>query len=1005
MVEYPRCRALGSGGISSVRVGWVLLLFCVVACFGIVARAKEHSERPRLLKNIRRLTFVGERAGEGYFSSDGTKLVFQSEREPGNPFYQIYLMNLVTGRVKRISPGRGKATCAWIHPSGHKVLFASTHLDPESLRLQREEYERRKRGDKRRYTWDFDEHYDIFVAELSDNDEETVGLRRLTFARGYDAEASWSPDGKWVLFASNRHAYTDNLSQEESKLFEKDPSSQVDIYLMSAERPGRVMRLTRALGYDGGPFFNTQGTKICWRRFTPDGMKAEIWTMNPDGTDKRQITSLGVMSWAPFFHPSGDYLIFTSSVQGFSNFELYIVDTEGHSKPVRVTYSSGFDGLPVFSPSGDELFWTSSRNPEGKPQIYRASWDDALARRLLGLQPKRAKLTVKDIPGKPLEPRSLFSEQELRRHAGFLASPGLQGRYTGTEGELEAARYIAARFKEYGLVPVVGLDYLQKFPFTAGVTLGNNNRLYYMREGDSVRHDVKLGQDWLPLAFSATGNFVGSPVIFAGYGITAPQEDELPEYDSYAGLDVKGKWVMVFRYYPEHLPRKQREHLQRYAGLRRKAMIAREKGAVGLIIVSGPNSRVRNQLVPMEGDASLAGSSLAVVSVTDKIAQDLLRSGGRYYTLKKLQDRLDQGDNLQGFLLPALRVGARVDLVQEKREGRNVLGRLAASGSASDEVVVVGAHLDHLGYGGHSSLARAGEQGMVHPGADDNASGVSAMLELARVLSRKVNSGELRLSKDIIFAAWSGEELGALGSSYFVKHYIGKSGVGSGALQGTKIVAYVNFDMVGRLKDKLIVQGTGTGDLWATLLERACLSSSLPVVTQRQGLLSTDTNPFYLHKIPVLGFFTGAHQDYHTPRDTPDKLLYGAMVRICSLSYRIIADLATSRDVVHFREVGGHRGNKSARRPGRRVYLGTIPDYSNTEVTGVRLSGVVEGGPAQKAGLRGGDIVVGLAGHKITNIYDYTYALEELEIGKPVSIIVLRDGEQVRLTIIPASRD
>ncbi len=330
-----------------------------------------------LLTDISQLTFAGRRAGEGYFSADGTRLVFQSERQADNPFYQIYLMDLETGDTERVSPGFGKTTCAWIHPDGRQVLFSSTHLDPQARQKQKAELEFRASGQQRRYSWDYDEYYDIFVRDGEQ-------YRRLTTARGYDAEGSFSPDGQWVVFASNRRAYDGSMTKEEARAFAIDPAALMDIYLMRADGSD-VQRLTTAPGYDGGPFFSPDGKRIVWRRFGKHGATAEIFTMNRDGSDKKQITRQGVMSWAPYYHPSGQYIIYTNNLNGFDNFELYIVDSEGESEPVRVTNADGFDGLPVFSPDGKQVYWTR-RSSGDKGQIFRARWNHPLALKKLGLK-------------------------------------------------------------------------------------------------------------------------------------------------------------------------------------------------------------------------------------------------------------------------------------------------------------------------------------------------------------------------------------------------------------------------------------------------------------------------------------------------------------------------------------------------------------------------------------------------------------------------------------------
>ena len=335
----------------------------------------------RLLAEPTQITTVGRRAGEGYFSADGETVVFQSEREPENPFYQIYTYNLRTGVTTRVSPGHGKTTCAWLHPGGKKVLFASTHLDPQTAQKTAEEHSQRASGKARRYQWDYDEYYDIF-----ESTPDGSQLKNLTNVRGYDAEGSYSPDGQWIAFASNRAIYARKRTQAEEAQLARDPSFFMDLYLMRADGSD-LRRLTDAPGYDGGPFFRADGKKLVWRRFAPDGRSAEIFTMNVDGSQQKQITRMGALSWAPFFHPSGDYVMFSSNPEGHHNFELFMVDSAGARTPVRVTFTAGFDGLPVFSPDGARLLWTSGRTPDKSSQLVLAGWDDSGARTALGLPP------------------------------------------------------------------------------------------------------------------------------------------------------------------------------------------------------------------------------------------------------------------------------------------------------------------------------------------------------------------------------------------------------------------------------------------------------------------------------------------------------------------------------------------------------------------------------------------------------------------------------------------
>ena len=347
-----------------------------------------------LLSRVRRLTVEGRRAGEGYWSPDGTRLVFQSEREPGNPFYQIYVLDLASGDVTRISPGHGKTTCAFFRPGGDEILFGSTHGDPRSKQWQDEENAFRASGKQRRYAWDYDTEMDIYAYS-----EKRGGLTRLTTAKGYDAEASYSPDGGWIAFASIRDAYNRPLSDAERKQLETDPSYFAEIYLMRPDGSDQ-RRLTNVAGYDGGPFFNHDGSRIVWRRFDEQGLIADVWTMKLDGSDQRQVTDFGSMSWAPYAHPSGEYIIFASNKLGFENFELYLVDTDGRKEPVRVTYSDGFDGLPVPSPDGRQLAWTSSRSggSGSAGQLFLAQWNHEKALEAVRNAPPRQSRHTKKTP-------------------------------------------------------------------------------------------------------------------------------------------------------------------------------------------------------------------------------------------------------------------------------------------------------------------------------------------------------------------------------------------------------------------------------------------------------------------------------------------------------------------------------------------------------------------------------------------------------------------------------
>jgi Tol biopolymer transport system component len=944
-------------------------LLSVLALLPVTFVSGEH----RFLSNVRQLTFEGKRAGEGYFSADGSKMIFQSEREEGNPFYQIYLMDLETGDQERVSPGVGKTTCAWIHPDGKRVMFASTHLDPKSKDLQAAEIAERASNRVRKYSWDYDEHYDLFEYSLEDK-----SLKPLTTAQGYDAEGCWSPDGSKIAFASNRSVYEQKLTEADAKRLEIDKSYFMDIYVADADG-SNARRLTTAPGYDGGVFFSPDGKRLCWRRFDEKGMIAEIWTMNVDGSDQKQITKLGAMSWAPYFHPSGEYLIFTTNLHGFDNFELYIVDAKGVNKPVRITDEGGFDGLPVFSPDGRKLAWTIDRTNNKAGQIHLGQWDHEAA--------------LKD-----------FSASDMRTHVEYLASDKLDGRLTGTEGEKLATQYVADFFHSLKLAPAGDEDtWFDNFDFTAGVALGDGNILKV------VDKDLTVDKDWRPLSFSQTGELKPAGVVFAGYGIETPDEavgadgKKMEAYSSYAHLEVKDKWVLVFRYLPEGITQERRDQLHRFASLRHKALVARQKGARGIIVVSGPNSKVVEQLVPLAFDASLASSGLAAISVTDAVGNEWLKVAGK--DLKSLQDKLDTGDLMGGIELQGVSISGQIAIQQERKVGRNVLAVLPAKSEPDPHIppLIIGAHIDHLGSkAGSSSRAKGDELDKIHHGADDNASGVAGVMEIAQWMAEQKAAGKLQMKRDVVFAAWSGEELGLLGSNHFVETFAKMiTGKADGQLKGM-FAACLNMDMIGRFHKTLVLQGVGSSTWWSGEIEKRNAPIGLPITVQSDAHLPTDSTTFYTRGIPTLNAFTGNHSDYHMPSDTAEKLDYEKAAQIARLMGLVARGIVTSDKTPDYVAM---EAPKNKARGGFRVYLGTIPDYSQGDTKGVKLSGVSPVGPAAKAGVKGGDIIIKLGKKDVLNIYDYTSIMAELKVGVQTTIVVQRDGKEVEMQVTPTSRD
>ena len=966
---------------------YMILLSIALTSMGFHAFGTEPSVK--LLSKTRQLTFEGARSGEGYFSQSGQKLVYQSENHAGNPFYQIYLLDLRSGENKMVSSGIGKTTCAWIHPNEKRVLFSSTHLDSNATRKQAEELAERESGKARKYSWDYDRHYDLFEVDVTSGQTQ-----RITSADGYDAEGSYSPTGRKIVFASNRNAYSKKLTVAERKIFDRDKSYFNDIYLMNSDGSG-VEQLTTSAGYDGGPFFNSLGDQICWRRFSPNGHKAEIYRMNLDSRKEKKLTSLDAMSWAPFFHPSNKYLIFSTNLHGFNNFELYVVDMEGEKQPMRVTESDGFDGLPCFSPDGKTLSWTSNRTNDKKSQIFIANWNHEEILKRLELAPSKEGSVHSEKPNAPVRQTSpAVDTNDIRKHLKYLCSENLEGRFTGSQGGKMASEYVAKSFDSFGMEPFSKENgWFQEFPFFNTANLSPSCKLDLSGIAGTEKERLEINKDWVPMSFSDSGNSTISEVVFAGYGIRAKKSKAWPEYDSYAHLDVKDKWVMVLRKLPTGWSEKRKDFFYYHSTFRKKASVARDLGAKGIIFVTD-FAEPKDKLVEFSSGTTNETISIQSIMITRSLADRILKAQGR--DLRKTCDRLATGDLQMGFPLKQAVLTLNVSILRKKGVGRNTLGWIRSKeGSKTKRIIVIGAHLDHIGFGKASSRAKKSEKGKFHPGADDNASGIGALLEIAEYLADLIKRGLLKSNYDILFAAWSGEEIGLLGSSHFMRSHA--SGKKDG--KDRKIIAYLNLDMVGRYKEKLTLHGVGSSTAWKKLIQRANIPVGLNLNLQNDSHIPTDTTSFFAKGVPILSAFTGLHADYHSPSDTPDKINYEGIADCSNLYVRLIEGV-TRLDKMDY--VAQAPPPKSRGR--LRVYLGTIPDYSQTDRKGLLLSGVSKGGPADLAGLQSEDLVVELGGKKIETIYDYTDAISLLKAGKVTKVTVIRKGKTLALKITPSAR-
>ena len=570
-----------------------------------------------------------------------------------------------------------------------------------------------------------------------------------------------------------------------------------------------------------------------------------------------------------------------------------------------------------------------------------------------------------------------------RTYVETLASERFAGREAGSAGERLAGDYLASQLTRLGAQPLPGRNSLfLPFEFTAGSRDGGSR----VTIGSST---FTAPQDVLSLSFSDDAE-VTAPAVFAGYGIVVPESQNFG-YDSYATLDVKDKVAVVLRYFPEDADQQTRAILARYSDLRYKAMAARQRGAKALIVVTGPRSPNAGQTVPVSFDTALSGSGIAAASVTSRVA-DALFVGSK--PLKDVQQQFDTGNpHVAGFPLPNITVALKTSLVRETQTGRNVVAYLPATMSDSTAAkpwVAIGAHYDHLGLGRNgNSLAGKDDAGKPHLGADDNASGSAAVMAIAQALAKQPTR-----HRNLLVAFWSAEEIGLVGSSAFVT---------APPLPMNQIAAYLNFDMVGRMRDnKLAVQATGSSPGWATLLERANVAAGFDLTLQPDPYQPTDVQTFNQASVPSLNFTTGAHADYHKPSDTADKIDYEDLDRIASLASAVVSRLMDQREPPQFAKV--EQSSQTVSRTGVRVFTGTVPDYTSN-AKGLLLSGVIGGGPAEQAGLQKGDVIVEIAGQSITNIYDYTYALDLLKIGQPVKVVYMRGSDRRETTLTPAARN
>ncbi|HEV8310197.1 MAG TPA: M28 family peptidase [Methylomirabilota bacterium] len=550
-----------------------------------------------------------------------------------------------------------------------------------------------------------------------------------------------------------------------------------------------------------------------------------------------------------------------------------------------------------------------------------------------------------------------------------LSGPTMEGRAAGTPGADRAASYIADHFRRIGLRPLGdGGTYFQRFRVLTGVRLGHGNLVEVSVPGRPPR-GFAPSRDVLPFTFSDDGEARGD-LVFAGYGITAPPLG----YDDYAGVEVRGKVVLVMTGEPQernpHGPFRPAEHFH-YTELRHKVLNAREHGAAAIAIVENPG-RSQDSPQPIRGTTPAWG--LLAVSATRAVASAMLAPAGQ--SLAGLHADIDRSLTPRSRPVPGVSARVRVALVREQGETANVLGFLPGTDPAlREEAVVIGAHYDHLGRGSPFSLAPA-QADEVHPGADDNASGTAAVMGLAEAFAR----GGTRRS--LVFAAFSGEELGLLGSS----HYVGHPPV---PIEHT--VAMVNLDSVGRMRDnQLYAMGVDTGQGLRALVEQAAVGLEVKLLLRGDGVGPSDHTAFHNRERPVVFFFTGTHPDYHRPSDTWDKVNADGLRKVVAVAHRTVRALADRDDRLTFVRVPAAAPPVSG--GGYGPFFGVVPDFAEQPAPGVRLGGVRTGSPADRAGLRTGDMIVRFAGVTVRTLDDLTFALRSRRPGDTIEVTYVREG-------------
>lgn len=559
-----------------------------------------------------------------------------------------------------------------------------------------------------------------------------------------------------------------------------------------------------------------------------------------------------------------------------------------------------------------------------------------------------------------------IDKDDLFNHVNFLASDSLRGRFPGTpEGKI-AAEYIRDEFTKLGL-ELKGEDGFQYFDVVTSVQPGAGNKFSFKGM------KAEVSKDFTPLSFSESGE-LDAKIAFAGYGFKI--ENDSVKWNDFESIDVSGKWVMMLFGDPDN-----GKSFSTYSGngdMRQKVLLAKDNGAKGVLYVAGNKFEKEDKLIKLFYDKSASTTGIPVINITRKIADEILKNSGK--TIDALESQLNDEKKPGSFEINE-KLYAKSDIQQNKVTTQSIISVYKGSDPVlSNEYVVIGAHYDHLGFGGPGSGSRRPDTLAIHNGADDNASGVASMLELAEKIKK---SGGLKRS--VIFMAFGAEEMGLLGSKFFVKD----------PLIDLKDIKYmINLDMVGSLDtatNGFVIGGTGTAEGLEDVVKKNVESSGLSARYSPEGYGPSDHASFYINDIPVLFFFTGAKDTYHTPDDDTEHLNFPGQEKVTKLAYNIVKELANGPELLAFKESGPKY--RTSYRRNFKVTLGIMPDHA-TDVKGMRADVVIPERPASNAGMLKGDVIVAMDGKPVNDIYEYMHRLNEFNPGQRISIEVMREGKK-----------